>query len=56
MEDLLGAIGAPAAATRHTQKLMKFAQRTRATAHRVADLVFGNAVAEANEHEWALED
>jgi hypothetical protein len=29
---------------------MEFAQRTGAAAHRVADLAFGNTVAEANVH------
>ena len=52
MKDLLGAIGATAAATRHPQAAMKFAQGTGATAYRVADLPFGYTVAEANVHGW----
>ena len=55
MEHPLGAIGALAATARQTQTQMEFAQRTRAAAHRIADLVFGNAVAEANEHGWAVD-
>jgi len=50
VKDLLGAIGATATATRHSQTPMKFAQRTRAVAYRVADLPFSDAVAEANVH------
>jgi len=50
VEDLLSAIGALAAAARHTKTHMEFAQRTGAAANRVADLAFGNAVAEANVH------
>jgi len=55
VEDLLGAVCAPAAATRDSQTRMEFAQRTRAAAHRVADLAFGDAVAEANVHGWAAD-
>ncbi len=50
VEDLLCAIGTLAAAARHTKTQMEFAQRTGTLAHRVADLAFGNAVAEANVH------
>lgn len=33
---------------------MKFAQGTGAIAYRVADLPFGDAVAEANVHGWSI--
>ncbi|HEX4899575.1 MAG TPA: hypothetical protein VFV61_03535 [Pyrinomonadaceae bacterium] len=56
MEDLLGAVGAPAAATGHTQTQMEFDQRTGAPAHCVADLAFGDAVAKANVHGWAMDE
>jgi hypothetical protein len=56
VEDLLGAVRTPAAATRHTQTQMEFAQRTGTAAHRVADLAFGNTIAEANVHGWTMND
>jgi hypothetical protein len=56
VEDLLSAVGTPAAATRHTQTQMEFAQGAGTFAYRVADLAFGNTVAEANVHGWFVDE
>jgi len=50
VDHLLCAIGALAAAACHTKALPKLAQGSRAFTYGVANLAFGNPIAEANVH------
>jgi len=47
---LLGAVGALATATCYAEALPKLTQRARAFTYGVANLTFGNPIAEANVH------
>jgi hypothetical protein len=50
VDHLLGAVGTFSTATCHAEALPKLAQGTRAFTYGVADLTFGNSIAEANVH------